>query len=219
MSLPSNAHQRANLRIVPGSGENLDKAPAATDDQIIDAFEQGDPRFGALLYARVVGAVDGTLYRLLGRYEPEHDDLAQLAFEQIVLSLSRRKFARACSLRSWAGAVTTNVALAHLRRRKVERRLFDRAQPSDTIAAGLPTAGSPERDVVSKRELRRLRQVLSRMSIKLAEAVVMHDALGYEVPEIAALRGISITAAQSRLTRGRKALLQLIEEAAPEEES
>jgi RNA polymerase sigma-70 factor (ECF subfamily) len=37
-----------------------------------------------------------------------------------------------------------------------------------------------------------------------AEAVLLHDVLGHELTEIAQMTGVSVAAAQSRLVRGRK---------------
>jgi RNA polymerase sigma factor (sigma-70 family) len=196
--------QRSALRVIRGGSAPAERI--ASDDEIVDAFERHDPRFGSLLYQRLVDVVDGTLYRMLGRYEPEHDDLAQVAFEQIVVTLGSRRFARACSLRSWAAAVTSNVALNCLRRRGVERKVFDLHQEGDAVAAELPGPINPERDASARAELERLRAALARMSPKLAEAVVLHDALGHGVPEIAVLTGASVSAVQSRLARGRQAL-------------
>ena len=204
------AQQRASLRVIHGEGRASAEHRGVTDDEIVDAFERGDPRFGSLLYERLVDVVDATLHRLLGRHEADHDDLAQVAFEQIVITLGRRRFARACSLRSWAAAVTANVALTHIRRRKVERRTFDRRQEGEEFVVDVPVAGSPERELSAKREIEQLRAALARMSVKLAETVVMHDALGYAVPEIAVLTGTSVSAAQSRLARGRKVLTRLL---------
>jgi RNA polymerase sigma-70 factor (ECF subfamily) len=196
--------QTSALRLIPGGSAAQNRI--ASDEEIIDAFEQGDPRFGSLLYQLLVDVVDGTLFRMLGRYEPEHDDLAQIAFEQIVATLASRRFARACSLRSWAAAVTSHVALNCIRKRGVERKVFDRRQEGDVLAAELPGPINPERDASARAELDQIRAALGRMSPKLAETVVLHDALGYGVPEVAVLTGISVSAAQSRLARGRQAL-------------
>ena len=92
-----------------------------TDEQLVEAVQRGDSTIPDQLYHRLVDAVDVTLYRIFGRREPDHEDLIQLAFEQIVLTLSRRSYAGACSLRTWATAVTSRVAFNVLRARRRER--------------------------------------------------------------------------------------------------
>jgi DNA-directed RNA polymerase specialized sigma24 family protein len=44
------------------------------------------------------------------------------------------------------------------------------------------------------------------MSNKLAQALLLHDMLGCPLSETAALTGVSVVAAQSRVSRGRKEL-------------
>jgi RNA polymerase sigma-70 factor (ECF subfamily) len=44
-----------------------------------------------------------------------------------------------------------------------------------------------------------------------AEAVFLHDVLGHELAEIAVITGATVAAAQSRLVRGRKELLERLQ--------
>ena len=46
------------------------------------------------------------------------------------------------------------------------------------------------------------------MSERLAHALVLHDLLGYDVEETAATLRLSVTATQSRLSRGRRELVR-----------
>jgi DNA-directed RNA polymerase specialized sigma24 family protein len=57
-------------------------------------------------------------------------------------------------------------------------------------------------------ELRRLREALATLSSGRAEAVLLHDALGYGIAEVAALTASTEAAVLSRLTRGRRDLLE-----------
>lgn len=63
-----------------------------------------------------------------------------------------------------------------------------------------------ERQVGSRRELDRLREELAQMDQDRALAVLLHDALGHDLAEVAVLSGCSVAAAQSRLVRGRREL-------------
>jgi RNA polymerase sigma-70 factor (ECF subfamily) len=196
------AAQRApRLRLVseppPGSAEPV------TDARIVEAFGRGDVGLGELMFDRLHPVVEGTLFRMLGVRGPDHDDLMQESFEQIVLTLMRRRFAQACSLRAWAAAITAKVALGALRSRRSERKVFDPA-PEDPETAG--DHPDPEHQAQRSQELDQLRRVLGRMSPRLAQTLVLHDALGHDLAEVAALTGVTVAAAQSRLVRGRRDL-------------
>lgn len=193
---------RHNLRLVPGSPENLARTP--TDEELIEAVQGGDPRVAGELYGRLVGVVDHTLYRVFGRREIDHDDLVQTVFEQIVVTLSRRSYARACSLRTWASSIASHVGFNALRSRRRERGVIDR---DATIEAALAPARNDVEGVASaRRELDRVRRQLVGMRPPQAQTVFLHDVLGHELAEIALMMGVSVAAAQSRLVRGRREL-------------
>lgn len=188
------------LRPVSGGGQG----PAPTDEALIEALRSGDRRQAEEIYDRLFTVVDHTIYRVFGRREPDHDDLVQMAFEQIVLTLSRRTFARACSLKTWASTVTSHVALNALRSRRRERKVVDR---STELRPDLgTTVGDPERDAHARSVLDKVRAELADMTPERAHAVFLHDVLGHELAEIALIKGITVAAAQSRLVRGRKEL-------------
>ncbi|MBK8999636.1 MAG: RNA polymerase sigma factor [Myxococcales bacterium] len=193
------------LRPVPDAPASTPARAPLGDAEIIEAVVCGDGAVSGELYDRLVTTVDQTLYRVLGRRESDHEDLVQSAFEQIVKTLANRRFAGACSLRTWASSVATHVGLNALRSRRRERGVFDRSE----VDAPESTAGidNPEREATLRRELDRVRAQLAEMSPARAEALLLHDVLGHDLAEIAALTGVSIAAAQSRLVRGRHELM------------
>jgi RNA polymerase sigma-70 factor (ECF subfamily) len=156
----SMAHR--SLRVVVG-GKADPSVPSLTDEQIVEAVEMGDGRLAEQIYDRLVGVVDGTLYRVMGRREADHDDLVQSAFEQIILTISRRKFARACSLKAWAATLASHVALNALRSRCRERKVVDRWVEPDGEAHDAAGSHDVERQVGSRRELDKMREHLARM--------------------------------------------------------
>jgi RNA polymerase sigma-70 factor, ECF subfamily len=191
---------------------------AESDDALLEAFARGDADFGERLYDYLVGVIESTLYRILGQRGSDHEDLVQSAFEQIVVTLSNGKFARSCSLRSWAAAITSNLAFNTVRSRTTERKVINRKACPDAIEDAR-FQGDPERDSAARRSLSMLRSLLSQMSPKLAQTLMLHDAFGHELSEIAVLTGVSVAAAQSRLVRGRRTLSQLIANSGLREES
>lgn len=178
----------------------------ATDEELLAALARGDRELGAELCRRLSRVVDATLYRVLGRRDADYDDLAQAAFEQIVGSLCHGKFSGECALSTWASAITCNVALQAIRRRKVERRLFDRSHTVASAVSRKSSSTNPEAQISARRDLERLQSHLSRLSKKHSQTLLLHDMLGFGIKETAVLIGISHAAARSRLVRGRKEL-------------
>jgi RNA polymerase sigma-70 factor (ECF subfamily) len=204
MSATRASRARPQLRVVPRDAPP--PAPSPTDEQVIEAVQQGDDRVSMELYDRLLPVVDHTLYRVFGRREPDHDDLVQASFEQIVVTLSRQSYARACSLRTWASTVASHVGLNALRSRRRERRIVDRGiELEDHLTSSFVDV---ESEVTARRQLEQVRIELSSMSSKRALAVFLHDVLGHELAEIALITGVSVAAAQSRLVRGRRELFR-----------
>lgn len=181
-----------------------------SDDELLAAVRRGEPKIGSLLYSRLIRVIEATVSRVLGPGEPDHDDCVQAAFEEVVRSIYSGRFQQRCRLTSWAASIACHIGLNAIRSRRTERGIFDRAE--DVNHPGLPLpAVHPERELEARDELRHLRVALASLSPGRAETVLLHDALGYGVSEIAALTGSSEAAVQSRLTRGRKDLAERLE--------
>lgn len=209
--MPTSRRADAPKLVVLHGGADASSATSAeapsgvlSDEAIVEAVRLGDRSCADQLYFRLVDAVDITLFRIFGRREADHEDLVQRAFEQIVLTLSRRTFAGACSLRTWASAITARVAFNVLRSRRRERAVLV-TTPPDQLEGG---SHAPDAESVSlaREDIERLRRHLTRMKPDRAQAVFLHDVLGHELAEIAVMEDISVAAAQSRLVRGRKDL-------------
>jgi RNA polymerase sigma-70 factor, ECF subfamily len=200
---------RPKLRVIAGQGAGAASQPS--DEELIDAVVRGDASVAGALYDRLLPLVDATLFRMLGTRLPDHDDLVQASFEQIVKTLTTRRFARACSLRTWASSIAANVALNALRSRVRERRVVDRNESAAEASERSFARDDPERDLTLSREIAKVRAALREMNPQRAEALVLHDVLGHDLAEVAALLGVSIAAAQSRLVRGRRELKQRLE--------
>jgi RNA polymerase sigma-70 factor, ECF subfamily len=148
--------------------------------------------------------VDATLYRVIGRREADHDDLVQTAFEQIIITLSRKSFAGGCSLRGWAASIACHVGLNALRSRRRARRIFEQNADAELVASERPASANPEAEMVARTEVNRLRMHLAEMDPDRAETVIIHDVFGVSLAETAKLTSASLSAAQSRLVRGRR---------------
>jgi RNA polymerase sigma-70 factor (ECF subfamily) len=190
------------LRLVTGGAGA--GSQAEHDESLIAAFEAGRAGAGAELYDRLLPVVESTIYRVLGRREQDHADLVQSAFEQIVVTLARRTYARACSLSGWAAVIACHVGLNALRARRRERGVLDRDREIDASAAvDRGAVAHPEGQLRARHDLEAIRRYLAEMDRDRATAVLLH-AQGYDVAEIARLTKVSAAAAQSRLSRGRR---------------
>ena len=201
---PRQGFDRGGFRVLDGGAQPREHEP--TDAELIDAFERGDGQACEQLYDRLIGVVEGTLWRVLGRRDEHHDDLVQSAFEQIVMTLSRRRFARACSLSSWASTVTAHIAFNAIRARTRERQVLDRTRNPEADLGDLAHHDDVEREVGVREDFARVRIYLAEMDWGRAATLFLHDVLGHELSEISVLMGVSVAAAQSRLVRGRREL-------------
>jgi RNA polymerase sigma-70 factor (ECF subfamily) len=178
-----------------------------SDEALVSAIVAGDRAVGSLLYSRLIRVIDATLTRVLGPSQPDHDDFVQATFEEVVRTIHKGQFKHRCRLTSWAASIACHIGLNAIRRRKTERGIFDRSE--DGVGAAPPHSPShPERALEARDELRQLRAALATLSPGRAEAVLLHDALGYDLAEVALLTGSGEAAVQSRLARGRRDLLE-----------
>jgi RNA polymerase sigma-70 factor (ECF subfamily) len=177
------------------------------------AFEAGEPGAGERLYDRLVPVVDATIARILGGRESDHADLVQAAFEQIVGTLMRRRYAGRCSLTGWAASIACHVGLNALRARRRERRVIERRtkdEASDTqlgIVERAPAPTSLDTQLGARDELAAVRLALAHMAPDRVTTLLL-NAMGHDLSEIAELTQTSVAAAQSRLSRARRELRQ-----------
>jgi RNA polymerase sigma-70 factor (ECF subfamily) len=184
--------------------------PDWSDHELLRALEAGEPRAGHALYDRLIRVVEWTLLRVVGRRGPDHEDLVQAAFEQIVLTLYQRRYAHDCSLTSWASAISCHIGLNALRAQRRQRALLGSGIGGE---AELRSRTDLEGQLAARQALERIRAQLSEMNPERAEVLVLHEVNGLELAEIAAALRISVAAAQSRLSRGRRELLERLEAA------
>lgn len=197
------------LQLAPRAASPGPLAQAMSDEALIAAVVERDVRAARGLHDRLISVVHATLYRILGRREQDHDDLVQAAFEQVVITLVRGRFAQGCRLSTWASTVTAHVAFNALRARRRANRVFDAADPSEALDRH--GVGDPERDARAREEIHVVQGHLTEMNSERAMVLLLHDVVGHELAEISAMLQISLAAAQSRLFRGRKELLARLE--------
>jgi RNA polymerase sigma-70 factor (ECF subfamily) len=208
---PAFRDPKPQLRLVrgegtPGADASSARAsvPAFDDSELLSAMRAGDTAAASAFHDRVRPQVDRTLYRLLGRRDVDHDDIAQLALIELVYTIDR--FRGDCSLDSWVSTLTAHVVYKHLRRRKTERRIF--AGPDDVAPASTRGHGGA---VAVRQVMERVQRLLDDIDEAKAWTYVLHDVCGYDLKEIAQITGVTVAAAQTRLVRGRRELHERIQ--------
>jgi RNA polymerase sigma-70 factor (ECF subfamily) len=184
---------------------------APTEADLVRGIVDGERWAADALYELLYPTVARSLQRILHEPGPDYEDLVQATFERIILGLVKHRAESVLSLNAWASGVASHLALDSLRSRIRQRRLFraDGSEVNGSIDVAAASAG--ERHVDARRQLAVVCAVLADMKPKLAEAVVLHDLVGHDLAEIAAMTHVSMTAAQSRLVRGRKELLRRVQ--------
>jgi len=196
---------RPTLRLVkgglePGTRESEGVGAGDVEDQaLLDAVRAGRPGIATAVHDRLQPVVARTVGRLLGRRDSDFADLCQQALIEIVLHVDR--FRGEGSLDGWASVTTAHVVWKHLRRRRLERRLFEELVPEVAVSGH-----SPVRELQWRQTADLLKGHLRGMNTDRASAFVLHDVWGYDLREMAEILGVTVAAAQTRLSRGRREL-------------
>jgi RNA polymerase sigma-70 factor (ECF subfamily) len=187
------------LRLVAGQRDSAPRITPLEDVQLLAAVRAGDGRAAEALYERSRPIVERTLRKLLGRSDPEHQDLFQQTMIEIVRTVDR--YRGECPLDGWIATLAAHVVFKDLRHRRIERRVLSDVTAFEPARSDQPAVRASLRSTID-----RVRDHLSRMDAGRAWAFLLHDVHGYDLREMAEIMGISATAAQSRLVRGRKEL-------------
>jgi RNA polymerase sigma-70 factor (ECF subfamily) len=171
---------------------------------MLQAVRDGDTRAAVSFHDRVRPIVERTLGRLLGARDPDREDLVQQALIDLVLSLDR--FRGECPLDAWAAVIAARAAYKHIRRRKIERRLFVLTDSESFDRADKSASGA----ALLRNSIRRIENHLGDMDENRAWTFVLHDVHGFSLKEISDITKASVAAVQSRLVRGRKEMHERI---------
>jgi len=192
------------LRLIVDQPAREGAASATTsrldDTQLLGALRAGEARAAVALYERSRPIVLRTIRKLLGHADRDRQDVFQHVMVEIVSTVDR--YRGECPFDAWISTVAAHVVYKHLRRRGVERRILTEA-PDESEPA---SSEAPVENAVLRSILARVRRHLDGVESGRAWAFLLHDVHGYDLREMAQIMGISESAAQSRLVRGRKDL-------------
>jgi RNA polymerase sigma-70 factor (ECF subfamily) len=207
MSARTTKGQAPSLVLVPRPAEHDGDGGKVSDADLVAALRKGDASVATAFHDRVRPVIDRTLFRLLGRRDVDHDDLAQRSLIELFTTIA--SYRGECALDSWTATLTARMVWKHLRRRKLERQLFEGITAEDSlhlVASSEAGAQPMLRSLVA-----RIGALLKKIEPEKVAAFLLHDVWGHDLREVATITGSSVAAAQTRLSRGRRELHALIE--------
>lgn len=154
----------------------------------------GDRAAQRELFLKTRAPVHRTLYRLLGSNQ-DIEDLLQETFLAAFRSI--QSYGGRASLVTWCCSIASNVALSHLRRRRLP--------PTDVVDIESPAPGA-DRQLRARIAVARLYRALDRIDPVQRVAFVLAVVDGRSMAEVAELTGASISAVKTQIWRARKTL-------------
>ena len=195
------------------------KPAATTLDWVNQGLEQDSVSDSELLELYRYSRSSAALSEIVRRHSPlvasvirrlisnaqDAEDAYQATFLALVLSVT--KIRKPDSLAAWLYGVAYRSAK---RVRSLRRKSNQKVSPQSTIGVDLDSTQSTSEEplaiIAREMQLEVMDQELSRLPSNLREALIEHYLSGNSVPEIAHCLNLSVTAVESRLKRGRKAL-------------
>ena len=168
---------------------------------LLERIRAGDQAGFETLMRQHASKVIGLATRLVGD-RSEAEDLAQEAFLRLHRALPA--FRGDSSVATWLYRTTTRLAIDHLRREKLRRKLFffrhsdDDPDPLETVA---DPRSNPGRDLQTHQAMARLRQAMEKLSARQRAVFILRHHEGLPLQEIASLLGLETGTVKAHLHR------------------
>jgi RNA polymerase sigma-70 factor (ECF subfamily) len=177
-----------------------------SDKILLDQLRAGHPGAFEQLVARQASRLINLAYRLVGN-RAEAEEIAQEGFLRLHRSLD--SFRGDCSLSSYLYRIVSRLAIDHLRREKLRRKLFFFRRQEDAVdplEMAADTGASPRDNLQSKETGQRLLAALDRLSARQRAVFVLRHQEGLALKEIAATLSLEEGTVKAHLHRAVRAL-------------
>lgn len=167
-----------------------------------DRHQGTEEDFGALVAVEIPG-----LYRYALHLVGDPAEAEDVVGDTVLRALERQgQFRAEASLRTWLHQILHHLAIDRARRHRRELSVEDVENSWNDERYSVDASV-----VVERAESRvELEEALLHLPVHYRSAVVLHDAEGWTVGEIAELAGIGLPAAKQRLRRGRMMLVNAL---------
>ena len=190
--------ERAANRAVPARPV-YDGDSVATDEELLDAWRQGDRRSGAVLFERHYESVARFFRNKVG--DRDGADLIQKTF--LALVESRERFRGHSSFRTFLFAVARNVLGKHYRAKRRDGERLDFG-----LTAVHDLGPSPTQILAKHGEQRLLLQALRRIPLDYQVILELYYWESMKAADVAAITNIPVGTARTRIRRAKQLLEQ-----------
>lgn len=180
----------------------------ASDAELVDAAQRGDRGAMDELLRRHYDRVRAVCRRIAGTSR-DADDAAQEAMIRIVRNLDR--FDGRSAFGTWAYRIATNAAIDELRKRG-RRPALHVVHDADDDHTPEPADPLAQREVEAAPDRMAIEEALAALPEDFRLPVVMRDVGDLDYAEIAVELSVPIGTVKSRIARGRKMLLEHLDE-------
>ena len=183
----------------------LNKPEGSALNEAIRLVHEGDKEAFALVYRSYSEFVRRVCLRML-RDPADAEDAAQDVFFRVFLKINTFRGESAFS--SWLYRLTTNVVL--MRFRKDKRYYTSLGEGAESDGDPSSEIGGPDLNLTALLGWIDLQAALDVLPAGYKEAFILHEVLGYEHKEIAAIFGYSVGNSKSQLHKARRRLRKLL---------
>jgi RNA polymerase sigma-70 factor (ECF subfamily) len=173
----------------------------ADEQALLERIRNGDDSGFEQLVKQHTGKIIGLAWRLVGNRE-EAEDLAQEAFLRLHRSLP--DFRGDSRISTWLYRTTTRLAIDHLRRERIKRKLFFFRQNNDApdlVDLASDARNDPGRELLAQEAMKSLRRSLGKLSSRQQVIFTLRHYEGLALKEIAEHLGLETGTVKVHLHR------------------
>ena len=182
--------------------------------RLVQGLKHGEPEAFRTLHALYETSTYNLVYRMLGPFVSDSEDITQEVFITILQSISQ--FQQRSRLSTWIYRIAVNRCrnhLKYLRRRRMEKHVAfeEELEHSDMSPSQSDVFSRPDRAVEAMEVQQFIQAVMAHLPDEHREIVVLRDIIGLSYDEIEAITKLRAGTVKSRLFRARQALRQAYE--------
>jgi len=171
------------------------------EQKLLELVRDGNHSGFELIVKEHTSKVVGLAWRLLGSQD-EAEDIAQEAFLRLFKALP--DFRGESRISTWLYRTTTRLAIDHLRRERLKRKLFFFRQDNDSpdpVDQASDWRANPGEELISNEAMQSLRHSLSKLSARQQVIFTLRHYEGLSLNEIAGHLGIETGTVKAHLHR------------------